>query len=112
MPSPKDKELLSVRAAVRDLYEYAKRHPTDTALDNVTRAVKFRVRTDEDLKRALNKQFDAADKFRRAIAEAEARGGRRNNRGICQHALFGTDKCAHHTVADFGPALLRRNDDR
>ena len=68
MPAPKESELLSVRVAVRELYEYAKRHPTDTALDSVTRAVKFRVRTDEQLKRELNKQFDAADKFRRAIA--------------------------------------------
>lgn len=68
MPAPKDKELLSVRAAVRSLYDYAKDNPTDTALDGVTRAVKFRVRTDESLKRELNRHFDAADKFRRSIA--------------------------------------------
>lgn len=68
MPALKEQEMLSVRAAVKTLYEYAKRNPTDTALDGVTRAVKFRVRTEENLKRELNKHFDAADRFRRSIA--------------------------------------------
>jgi transposase len=59
---------LSVRAAVRALYNYAKGNPTDTALDAVTRTVKFRVRTDETLKRELNRHFDVGDHFRRAVA--------------------------------------------
>jgi transposase len=68
MPVPDTQALLTVRGAVRALYDYAKGNPTDTALDAVTRTVKFRVRTDELLKRELNRHFDVGDRFRRKVA--------------------------------------------
>ena len=66
--APETQAPLTVRGAVRALYDYAKGNPTDTALDAVTRTVKFRVRTDELLKRELNHHFDVGDRFRRKVA--------------------------------------------
>ena len=68
MSAPEDSEALSVRRSVRKLFAHALANPTDTALDSITRTVKFRVREDERLKRELNRHFDAADAFRRRLA--------------------------------------------
>ncbi len=68
MSSTDESEMLSVRGSVRKLLAHALANPTDTALDPVTRTVKFGVRADERLKRELNRHFDAADAFRRSLA--------------------------------------------
>lgn len=68
MSTDDDSEMLSVRGAVRRLFAHALANPTDTALDPVTRTVKFGVRADERLKRELNRHFDSADTFRRSLA--------------------------------------------
>lgn len=68
MSTADDSDTLSVRGAVRKLFAHALANPTDTALDPVTRTVKFGVRADERLKRELNRHFDSADTFRRSLA--------------------------------------------
>jgi transposase len=68
MSASEDSDALSVRGSVRKLFAHALANPTDTALDSITRTVKFGVRADERLKRELNRHFDAADAFRRSLA--------------------------------------------